>query len=399
MENIRELCESVKDYVIEMRRSLHQIPELGLNNPKTRDMICAELDKMGIPYQVNSVVHNGVQDTSVVGFIQGKNTDKVIALRADVDALPVTEMLNVDYKSTHPGQMHACGHDNHCAMLLGAAKVLSQIRDQLNGSVKLFFQSGEEIITGAKMVIEGGFMENPKVTACMGMHVWSLPQFKAGAIVVKPGCMMASGNKFGIRIKGEGSHGSQPNLGHDPIACAAQVCTALQNITSRELPGDEPRVLSICQVHSGSAWNIIPAEAYMEGTIRTTKPETQQFYMKRIEEIVSGVSAAMRCEGTVEWIDGTPPVMNDPDMTAMVAEAVKTGLGSDYIQQDIQTSMGNEDFAYYQERVPGVFAFLNISNSDPATHYSVHSPTFQVDESILWHGTALHVMGAVEYLK
>lgn len=399
MENIRELCENVKDYVIEIRRSLHQIPELGLNNPKTRDLICAELDKMGIPYQVNSVVHNGVQDTSVIGFIQGKNTDKVIALRADVDGLPVTEMLNVDYKSTHPGQMHACGHDNHCAMLLGAAKVLSQIRDHLNGSVKLFFQSGEEIITGAKMVIEGGFMENPKVTACMGMHVWALPQFKAGTIVVKPGCMMASGNKFGIHIKGEGSHGSQPNLGHDPIACAAQVCTALQNITSRELPGDEPRVLSICQVHSGSAWNIVPAEAYMEGTIRTTRPETQQFYMKRIEEIVSGISAAMRCEGIVEWIDGTPPVMNDPDMTAMVAETVKTGLGSDYIQQNVQTSMGNEDFAYYQERVPGVYAFLNISNSDPATHYSVHSPNFQVDESILWHGTVFHVMGAVEYLK
>ena len=137
----------------------------------------------------------------------------------------------------------------------------------------------------------------------------------------------------------------------------------------------------------------------MEGTIRTTNPATQQFYMKRIDEIVAGVAAAMRCEGTVDWIDGTPPVMNDPAMTQMVADAVAETLGSDYIQQDVQTSMGNEDFAYFQEKVPGVFAFLNISNADPSTHYSVHSPTFQVDESILWHGTALHVLGAVNYLK
>lgn len=399
MATIREQCMDVKDYVIEMRRKLHQIPELGIHNPQTRDLICAELDKMGVPYQSNTVVLDGVQDTSVVGFIQGKNTDKVIMLRADVDALPIEEQLDVPYKSQNEGRMHACGHDNHCAMLLGAAKVLSQLRDQLNGSVKLVFQSGEEVITGAKMVIQGGFMENPKVTACLGMHVWPLPQYLPGTVVVRPGCMMASGNKFDIHIKGEGSHGSQPALGKDPIACAGQVLSALQNITSRELPGDEPRVLSICQVHAGSAWNIIPAEAYMQGTIRTTSPETQAFYMKRITEVVEGVSAAMRCEGRVDWVDGTPPVMNDPAVTALATDAVREVLGQEFVQQDVQTSMGNEDFAYYQERSPGAFAFLNISSADPATHYSVHSPTFQVDESILWQGTAVHVQTAVNYLR
>lgn len=399
MATMREQCLAVSDYVIEMRRRLHQIPELGIHNEKTQALICGELDKMGVPYQINTVVRDGVQDTGVVAFIQGKNTDKVIMLRADVDALPIEERLDVPYRSEHPGQMHACGHDNHCAMLLGAAKVLSQVKDQLNGSVKLFFQSGEEVITGAKLLIEGGFMENPKVTACLGMHVWPLPGGKSGTVVVRPGCMMASGNKFDIHIKGEGSHGSQPAQGRDPIACAAQVYTALQNITSRELPGDEPRVLSICQVHAGSAWNIIPAEAYMQGTIRTTSPDTQAFYMKRITEVVEGVSAAMRCEGTVDWVDGTPPVMNDPALTALAAEAAREVLGAEYVQQEVQTSMGNEDFAYYQERSPGAFAFLNISSDDPATHYPVHSPTFQVDESILWHGTALHVQAAVNYLK
>ena len=223
--------------------------------------------------------------------------------------------------------------------------------------------------------------------------------YKPGTVVVRPGCMMASGNKFDIYIKGEGSHGSQPALGRDPIACAAQVLSALQNITSRELPGDEPRVLSICQVHAGSAWNIIPDQAYMQGTIRTTSPETQAFYMKRITEVVEGVSAAMRCEGRVDWVDGTPPVMNDPAFTALASQAAREVLGDEFVQQDVQTSMGNEDFAYYQELAPGAFAFLNISSEDPETHYSVHSPTFQVDEDILWHGTALHVQTAVDYLK
>ena len=399
MATIREQCMGVKDYVIEMRRKLHQIPELGINNPQTQAFICAELDKMGVPYQKNTVVHDGVQDTGVVAFIEGKNTDKVIALRADVDALPVLEKLDVPYKSQHEGQMHACGHDNHCAMLLGAAKVLSQIKDQLNGSVKLFFQSGEECITGAKMLIEGGFMENPKVTACVAMHVWPQPQYKSGALIIKNGCMMASGDKFDIYIKGEGSHGSQPALGHDPITCAAQVISALQNITSREIPGDEPRVLSICQVHSGSAWNIIPDQAYMQGTIRTTDPKTRAFYVKRITEVVEGICAAMRCEGRVDWVDGLPPVMNNPEMVDLAVGAVREVLGDEFVEQNVQTSMGNEDFAYFMDMVPGVLAFLNISNDDPATHYSVHSPTFQVDEDILWHGTAFHVQTAVNYLK
>lgn len=399
MATMREPCLAVSGYVIEMRRKLHQIPELGIHNEETQALICAELDKMGVPYQTNTVVHDGVRDTGVVALIQGRNTDKVIALRADVDALPVAEQNDVPYKSRYEGRMHACGHDNHCAMLLGAAKVLSQVRDQLNGSVKLFFQSGEEVITGAKLLIQGGCMENPKVTACLGMHVWTLPGCRPGAVALRPGCMMASGNRFSITIRGEGSHGSQPALGRDPIACAAQVYTALQNITGRELPGDEPRVLSICQIHAGSAWNIIPADAFLEGTIRTTDPETQAFYIRRINEIVSGVSAALRCTGTVHWIDGTPPVMNDPAVTALAAEAAKEVLGEEYVEQDVLTSMGNEDFAYYQELAPGAFAFLNISNDDPATHYPVHSPTFQVDESVLWHGTALHVQAAVNYLK
>ena len=399
MNSTAEECRALQEYIVEIRRRLHQIPETGIHNPLTQSLICAELDKMGIPYWTNTVELAGLRDTGIVALIQGQHQDKVIALRADADALPITEETGLSYPSRHPGRMHACGHDNHCAMLLAAAKVLMEHKAELKGSVKLFFQSGEEIITGARLLIQGGCMENPRVTACFGLHVWPLPGQKPGAVAVIPGCMMASGNKFSISIQGAGTHGSLPQLGRDPIVCAAQLITALQNISSRELAGDEPRVLSICQVHAGSSWNIIPTQAYLEGTIRTTSAETQRFYKKRIEEITAGLCTALRCQGQVQWLAEVPPVLNDPAFTSLVAEAVKEALGPEFLCQDFKASMGNEDFAHYQALAPGAFAFLNIAGSDPATHLPVHNPAFQVEESILWQGTALHVQTALDYLK
>ena len=398
MSSITEQCREVQSYIIEMRRKLHMIPETGISLPKTQAVICGELDKMGIPYQKNTAVLDGVTDCGVVALIEGKNTDKVIALRADMDALPVEEQDYYPYHSVHPGTMHACGHDNHMAMLLGTAKVLNENKDQLNGSVKLFFQSAEEIITGAKMLLAGGCMENPKVTACFGMHVWPVVDHPTGQVIVKPGCMMASGNRFVIRIKGVGTHGSQPQQGVDPIVAAGQVITALQNITSRELAGDEPRVLSICQVHAGTTWNIIPTEVMMEGTIRTMSPTTQNLYQKRVSEIVNGICTAMRCEGEVDWVDGTPPVMNDPQFTELVIGAAKKAFGEEGVSTDVHPSMGNEDFAYFQALVPGTFVFLNTANVDKGITAAVHSPKFTVDEDVLWRGSALAVQTAMEYL-
>lgn len=401
MESMKEQCKAVQPYVVEMRRKLHEFPELGIHIPKTQDFICAELDKMGIPYEKNTYEKDGVLDTGIVALIKGKNTDKVIALRADMDGLPVKELNDLPYNSKTEGQMHACGHDNHMAMLLGAAKVLNDNKDKLNGSVKLFFQTGEEIITGAKMLINGGCMENPKVTACFGMHVWPMDPavYEPGQVIVIPGCMMASGNRFVIHVKGVGCHGSLPQLGVDPIVAASQIVVALQNIASRELPGSEPRVLSICQFHAGSFWNVIPNEVMMEGTIRTTSVETRAYYLKRVEEISKGISAALRCECEVEWVDGTPPVLNDPALTELVVNAGKKVLGENGITQNFSASMGNEDFAYFQEKVPGVFVFLNTANADKDTYIALHSPVFQVDEDVLWHGTALHVQTAMDYLS
>jgi amidohydrolase len=398
MQTIEEQCRKIQSYVVEMREKLHEIPELGIDLPETQAMICGELDRMGIPYRKNTVQLDGVTDSGIVALIEGKNTDKVLALRADMDGLPVREQREYPYKSRHEGRMHACGHDNHVAMLLGAAKILNDNRERLNGSVKLFFQSAEEIITGAKLLIKGGCMEDPKVTACFGMHVWPMPEYRPGQVIVRSGCMMASGNRFVIRIRGVGSHGSQPQLGIDPIACMGQVITALQNISSRELAGDEPRVLSICQAHAGSFWNVVPDEAMMEGTIRTTSPATQKHYMTRVTQIVEGVSRAMRCEGNVDWVDGTPPVMNDEAFTDLVVRAGKKILGEDGVNMNVPASMGNEDFAYYQERVPGTFVFLNTANVEKGTTASLHSPVFTVDEDVLWRGSAIAVQTALDYL-
>lgn len=401
MESMKEQCKAVQGYIVETRRKLHQIPELGIHIPKTQAFICAELDKMGIPYKKNTAELNGLRDTGIVGLIEGKNTNKVIALRADMDALPVKELNNLAYKSQIEGQMHACGHDNHMAMLLGAAKILNDNKNELNGSVKLFFQTGEEIITGAKMLLEGGCMENPKVTACFGMHVWPLdPEvYKPGEAVVVSGPMMASGNRFIIKVKGVGCHGSLPQLGVDPIVTASQIVSMLQNIASREFSGEEPRILSVCQFHAGSFWNVIPDDVWLEGTIRTLNPVTRAHYIKRVEEIVEYVSTAMRCKGSVEWPDGTPVVINDSKITAIVAEAAKKVLGDENVCETFKPSMGNEDFAYFQERVPGTFVFLNTANAEKGTYIPLHSPIFQVDEDVLWQGTALHVQTAMDYLS
>lgn len=400
MESIKKQCEDVQEYIIEMRRKPHQIPETGLHIPKTQEFICNELDKMGIPYRKNTVKKDDVVDCGIIAMIEGKHTDKVIALRADMDALPVQELNAVDYCSNHEGCMHACGHDTHMAMLLGAAKVLQANKHLLNGSVKLLFQSSEEIVTGSKLLIEGGCLENPTVTACYGTHVWPIDPavHPTGQVVVRKDCMMASGDRFVIRIKGKGCHGSMPHTGVDPIVAAAQVISALQNISSREREGSEARVLSICQLHSGSCWNVIPNEAVMEGTIRTKSVETRSFYTQRVEEITKGVCAALRCKGTVEWLEGAPPVWNDHAMTDLVVQAGKKILGEDGISEDYEGSMATEDFANYQEKVPGVFVFLNIANIEKDTNIALHNPRFQVDEDVLWHGAALAVQTALDYL-
>lgn len=399
MPTIRQECEQTQDYIIAMRRALHKIPEVETFNPKTRAFLCEELTRLGIPWRESRQMCDGKPDTSLIALIEGKNADKVLALRSDTDALPQEELLDVPYRSEHPGCMHACGHDCHMAMLLGAAKILMAHREELNGSVKLLFQSGEENVKGSKLLIQDGCLENPKVSAILGFHVWPLPDLPVGTVVARPGCVMVSGTQFVIRIHGKGSHGSAPALGVDPITCAAQIITALQTITSRELPGDAPRVLSVCKMKAGTVFNVIPDDAELEGTIRTPDEQVQHFYMKRIEELARGIGAAMRCEVEVSFPTSAPPVINDEATAHLAAGAARKMLGDELLREEYPTNMATEDFANYEHHVPGAFMFLNISNSDPATQVSVHNGRFCPDESVLWHGTAVYVQAALDFLE
>lgn len=390
--------QEIQEYVVEMRRKFHQIPERGVYLPKTQAMVCEELDKMGIPYVKNHVEFQGQVDSGIVAFIEGKNKDKVIALRADMDALPILEETNAEYKSTHEGSMHACGHDAHTAMLLGAAKLLNDRKSELNGSVKLLFQSAEEIVTGARMLVEGGALENPKVTAGFGMHVWPLPTMPAGQVCIGSGTMMASGDRFVISVKGKGCHGYSPERGVDPIVIASNIVTSIQTIISRETPVDEAMVISLCQIHGGTAWNIIPDVVTIEGTARTMSVEMRDFITRRIEEIATGVANTMRAECKIDWISGTPAVINDVEITNIVVNAAEKALGENTVSGFEKATMGNEDVSVLFEGIPYAFGFLNITNKNKGLDHPLHSNMFEIDEDVLWRGSAVYAQTAIDYL-
>lgn len=390
--------EDIQSYVVEMRRKLHQIPERGVYLPKTQAMVCAELDKMGIPYETNTVVFEGQVDSGIIALIEGKNKDKVMALRADMDALPILEETGAEYKSLHEGTMHACGHDIHTAMLLGAAKLLNERKAELNGSVKILFQTAEEIVTGARMLVQGGALENPKVTAGFGMHVWPISNMPAGQICIGAGTMMASGDRFVINVRGKGCHGYSPERGIDPIVIASNIVTSIQSIISRETPVDEAMVISLCQIHGGTAWNIIPDVVKIEGTARTMSTEMRSFITKRIEEVATGVAKAMRAECTIDWISGTPAVINDETITNIVVNAAEKAIGPNTVTGFEKPTMGNEDVSVLFENIPSAFAFLNITNLEKGLEHPLHSSKFEVDEDVLWRGSAVYVQTAMDYL-
>lgn len=396
--NINELKQN-NDYIVNLRRQLHEVPELGTYLPKTQQIVIEELEKLGIEYKKNAVEFDGKPDSGIIALIEGSAEGKCIALRADMDALPIQEMTDLEFKSSHEGKMHACGHDCHTSMLLGAAKLLVENKDKFSGTVKLIFQTSEEIITGAKLMIEQGAMENPKVDAIIGMHIWPYPEHETGQILTKHGTLMASGDQLKIHLEGKGVHGYNPDRGIDPIVNMSEVISSLQKIRSREFPVDEGMVLSICQVHAGTAWNIIPDTAWAEGTVRTLSNEKRDFAKQRIEEMVENISKANRIKGSVEWVNGTPAVENDPDLLETAEKATLNALGPDSFQHLEKPVMGNEDVSWYFQHAPGCFAFLNFSNKEKGFDTPLHSPELAVDEEILWKGSAFMACTAIEYLN
>lgn len=394
--NAIKLAQAVETEMIKWRRQLHQIPELGLELPRTVAHVTSILEELGIEYDASYVNGN-----AIVALIHGTketvDNSKVLAFRADMDGLPILEETGLPFSSTNEN-MHACGHDGHTAMLLGAAKILNENRDQFSGTVKLLLQPGEEYPGGAEPMIREGAMENPKVTRVMGFHQGHIdPKLAKGTIAYKEGAMMASMDRFLIEINGKGYHGAYPENSQDPIAAAGQLITALQTIKGRNVKAVNPAVVSITRVQGGFNQNIIPDKVELEGTVRALNDETREFIHKKIEQIAHGIGAAMDVECVVTYDYKYPPVTNDALVTAEVVHSLETIFPGQLVEIE-DPLMGGEDFAYYLYEAPGTFLFLSNPADIEGQFHGHHHAKFDVDESLFYMATASFVQVALDYL-
>ena len=393
-EAILNECKIIKEKLIATRRELHQYPEIGGKLPKTRELVCERLDELGIPYRVN------FGDDGLVADIKGSHEGKMIAFRADMDALHITENTGLPFKSKFEGQMHGCGHDAHTAILLAAAEIINKNKEKLNGSVRLIFQAGEETGTGAKQMLAEGALEG--VDAICALHVGNLAgdSLPTGTMVVLPGPVSAGKDKFTITVCGKGTHSAFPEKGVDPILIAARIVNGCEELAARELPAGTAAVLSFGSLQAGMDHNSIPAEAVIKGSIRVQDVNIRDFIGERLKRICENIASAFRGECDVEIKRGSSTVMNDESLSEVVAEAVIETLGKEKVLTKISSAlMGSDDFANYAERIPGVYFFLNTNNLAKGITQANHNPKFDVDEEVLWEGVAAYTAIALKYLN
>ena len=386
---ILNAAQQHSDWIIDIRRQLHRHPELMYEEVKTSQLVRDTLDSLGISYQ------SGLAKTGVLATI-GSGDGPCVGLRADMDALPIHEEADVSFRSEVEGKMHACGHDCHTAMLLGAARVLKESEAEINGTVKLLFQPAEEGGAGGKLMSDEGALENPNVERIFGLHVW--PQLPSGSIGSRTGTFLAAAGEFDIKIKGKGGHAAFPQFAIDPITTSAKVISDLQTIVSRETDPLNSSVISVTKVHAGEAYNVIPESVALAGTIRALTMDHFRWLQQRIKESVTHIAAASQCEAEVDYPGNDyPPTVNDGQLWQRVQDFSAPLVGDGNIHE-IEPVMGGEDFAFYTERVPGCFVALGIRNEELGAVHSVHNPLFKVDESVLSLGSALHVSFAFDAL-
>jgi len=388
---IIEKSKEIKDMLIKIRRDVHRHPEIGLHETRTAEIIAKLLEEYGISVKTNIGV------TGVLGILEGKYPGKTILLRADMDCLRIHENNDVEYKSIYPEFMHACGHDAHLTWLVGAAIILSGLKDELHGTVKFLFQPAEEKGGGAEMTIHGGVLENPKVDAVIGAHTW--PGIESGKIGVRPGALMAASDNFKITILGRGGHGAQPNKCIDPIAVACEVYMAFQTIISRSLDPLEPAVLTVGKFNAGTAHNIIPDNAYLEGTIRTLSYEAREKIPGIMEGILKGITEANGANYEFDFMPYHAPMINDPELTSIASVAAAKIIGAKNVKLVEKPTMIGEDFSSFEERVPGTYIFVGNRNESKGTVNPLHSPEFDVDEEIIHKTAAIFSEIAVLYLN
>jgi len=381
-DEIAAEATEIEAQLIEARRWFHQHPELSNREEKTGAEIARRLEAMGYEVQTG-VAHNGV-----VAVLEGDLPGSVVAWRSDIDALPINEQVDVPYRSTNAGVMHACGHDVHTTVGLGAAEVLMKLKSRLHGTVKFIFQPAEEGPPpgeegGARLMIAEGVLADPAPEAIFGLHV--MPIAEAGFVGLRPGGLMAAGDRFTITIHGRMTHGSAPQDGIDAVYVGSQVVAALQALASREIDARKSLVVSVGTFNGGKRWNIIAGEAVLTGTVRTLDAETWAEIPERFERIVAGICEANRATYELEFERIAPVVDNDPGLAAFAAESLSRSLGADHVLE-IPPIMAAEDFAYFQQEVPGVYFFLGVANAAEGWTDYVHTPTFRPDESAIVTG-------------
>ncbi|MDF1519593.1 MAG: M20 family metallopeptidase [Brevefilum sp.] len=380
----------IKEEIIALRRDIHSHPELGFEEKRTSKIVADRLEELGL------TVTRGIAETGVVGILEGKKDSPVLLLRFDMDALPILEENDVDYASQNPGAMHACGHDSHVAIGLSVAKLLAAKRDTLQGTVKFVFQPAEEGGGGAERMVDEGVLENPMPDYSMGVHVWN--DKPVGWYGLTKGPVMAGAHIFSVKLEGKGAHAASPHQGIDPVVAAAQIITALQTILSRNVPPLESAVVSVCQVDSGTAFNIIPQQANFSGTIRTFMPEVFERVKQRFISIVNDVASAFDCQAEISIKRITYPVVNDPVLVDLMANAVNNVDADAVIDFSLQT-MGSEDFSFMMHDIPGCFVMIGSANSEKGLNYGHHHPKFDIDEACLPYAVAILASGAVDILE
>jgi len=378
--DILKRAQAQQESLTAIRRHLHQHPEIGFEEAETTALIKRELEKLHVEIAPLSI------PTGVLGIIRGTKPGigKVIALRADIDALPIQEQTGVPHASARAGVMHACGHDGHTAVLLGVARLLSEMRDQFSGTVKLLFQPAEERLTGATSMIAAGVLENPVPELILALHGGT--ETPLGKVGVWSGPFMASADQFSVTVTGAGGHAAYPHRNRDPLLAAAHAVVALQSIVSREIDAVDKAVLSVCQFHAGAAFNVTPEEAVINGSVRCHDPKVRESMPERIDRVVGGVAAGLNCTHKLDYVFGIPAVANDPTVMESFRQSAADSLGADNVISLERPLMGSEDFAFFLEKIPtgGIFR-LGVGTAPGRV---LHNPRFDFPDEALATGVA-----------
>ncbi|MGC4057463.1 MAG: M20 family metallopeptidase [Chitinophagaceae bacterium] len=392
IQQIRQRSRELSGEIRSIRQHIHQHPELSFEEFETAKYVAAKLDALGINYQ------SGVAGTGIVAIIQGRRPEsRCLAIRAELDALPIKELNEVSYTSVNDGIMHACGHDVHTACLLGVAQVMHELRDQFSGTLKLIFQPGEEMHPGGgSLMIEAGVLENPKIDAILALHVY--PHLPAGVVGFRSGQYMASTDEIHIKITGKGGHAALPHQTIDPIAIAAETIVALQQVVSRRSNPVSPSVLSFGKIAGGTVNNVIPDEVELAGTLRTMDEQWRAEAHKLIRNVTHNISEAFGAQAHIDIPKGYPSLYNDPVLTAQIGGFAEAFLGKDQVRE-LSLRMTADDFAFYSQSVPGCYFRLGTNTNNAAHTVSVHNARFDIDESALETGVGVMSFAAFSYLQ